>query len=94
MMGMRTEPPLSQQCKGIFESCCSPTRLIEIIGQEFNHQPLVRMPSSLSPKSQNESDFAECEIEERTLGGITILSSHILVARNHLKVAFLQECGF
>jgi hypothetical protein len=86
-----TEALFAEESISIFESSRTPSGFVEVITEKFQHHSLFFMPCRLFPEPMDQFNFAQSEVEKRTLRGIAIVTHHVLVACYHLQVCFLES---
>ena len=80
---------LAQKSKSILESGRPPSRLIEVVREELEHDLLFGMPGCLLPKSVNELDLPESEVEQRAARWISVVPLHVLIPSDDLDLSSL-----
>ena len=86
-----TKASFAEESISILQSSRPPSRVAEVIIEKFQHNSLFFMPCRLFPKSVDQFNFAQSEIEKRARCGVTIVARHVFIARYHLQVCFLWE---
>jgi len=80
---------LAEKSEGVLESGRPPSRLLEVVREELEHDLLFGMPSCLLPKSVNELDLPKSEVEERTARWISVVPLHVLISCDDLDLGSL-----
>lgn len=84
-------PLLAEKSERVLQRGRLPSRQLEVVREELEHDLLLGMPGGLLPESMNELDLAEGEIKEGAARWISVVPLHVLIPSDDLDLGSLQS---